>query len=62
MDPHLIDVKNPKQKDGVWVTSKRHKMELMKKIGVREAGDKIRGGRNFDKDLSRRVNEQWRRK
>jgi len=45
LDPHLIDPKDPKQHNGVWIESKRHKAEIMKKLGWREAGDRVHGGR-----------------
>ena len=46
LDPHLVDVKDVRQKDGVWIESKRHKAEIMRNLNVVEAGDKRHGGRN----------------
>jgi len=45
LDPHLIDVNKPEQKDGVWIESKRHKRELMRQLNVMERGDRTRGAR-----------------
>src|SRR3974390_116250 len=46
LDPHLIDVNNPLQKDGVWIESKEHKKKIMDKLGVKEAGDRVHGARS----------------
>ena len=42
-DENLGDHK--KSPDGVWVTSKRHKSQLMAEQGLREAGDRRHGAR-----------------
>jgi len=42
-DEHLANEKNP---NGHWVHSKGHKREIMKSLGLNEAGDRIRGARN----------------
>lgn len=49
VDPHLIDPKKPEERNGVLISSKREKAERMKRLGVREAGDKQHGARVFDK-------------
>lgn len=41
-DPNLADKKNPQ---GRWIDSKGQKAQIMKDIGVREAGDKKHGAR-----------------
>lgn len=60
LDPNLVDVNKPEQKRGVWIESRRQKAEIMKKLGVREAGDKKHGTRLEDRFQLRR--EQERRK
>lgn len=62
LDPNLAHPDRPKEKDGVWVESRRHKAQLMKEQGLVEGGDKKHGARNFDASLSRKIMEQWRRK
>jgi hypothetical protein len=42
-DEHLADAKSP---HGTWVNSKGHKKEVMKRMGLFEAGDRIHGARN----------------
>lgn len=46
IDPHLIDTSKPEQKNGVLIESRRQKAEIMRKLGVREIGDRYKGGRN----------------
>lgn len=46
LDPHLVDVNDPSQKDGVWIESKEHKKRIMDKLKVRESGDRVHGSRN----------------
>jgi hypothetical protein len=41
-DEHLADKEHP---NGYYITSKRQKAKIMKKLNVREAGDRIRGAR-----------------
>jgi len=41
-DEHLADEKHP---EGRFITSKGEKARIMKKLGLREAGDHIRGMR-----------------
>ena len=45
LDPHLIDVNDPKQKNGVWIESKEQKKRIMDKLRVKEAGDRFHGAR-----------------
>ena len=58
VDPNLGDYRHPHEANGVLITSKRHKARLMREQGVVEAGDRVRGGRNFDKSLARSAREQ----
>lgn len=58
LDPHLVNTTKIEQKDGVWVRSRAHKAQLMRELNVHESGDRVRGTRNFDPSLSRRVREQ----
>lgn len=60
-DPHLVDVNKPEQKDGVWIESRRQKAEIMKRLGVREVGDK-RGGARLEDKFSMRREEQRRKR
>ena len=49
IDPHLVDTSKPNQvKNGVFISSRREKAEIMRKLGVREVGDGHHG-RNIDK-------------
>ena len=41
-DEHLADAKNP---HGHYIESRRHKAEVLKKLGLFEAGDRMHGGR-----------------
>jgi hypothetical protein len=45
-DEHLADSKNP---HGHWISSKGEKKAVMQKLGLFEAGDRIRGSRNDKK-------------
>lgn len=49
-DENLHDFDSPgyDPKRGTWITSKAHKAYVMKKLGVREAGDRKHGSNNFD--------------
>ena len=49
-DPNLCDYDDPSYdvNKGTFITSKAHKAFVMKKLGVSEAGDMVRGSRNFD--------------
>ena len=58
LDPNLIDVNKPEQKDGVWIESRRQKAEIMERLGVREAGDRKHGSRPYDKFAIRRELEK----
>lgn len=58
LDPHLVDVKKPEQKDGVWIESRRHKAEVMRTLGVREFGDRRGGARLECGRLQARAKEQ----
>ena len=58
LDPNLIDVYKPEQRNGVWIESRRQKAEIMKRLGVREAGDKRGGMRLEDKFSIRREAER----
>jgi len=42
-DEHLADETNP---NGHWISSKGAKREVMRKLGLNEAGDRIHGARN----------------
>lgn len=55
-DPHLIDLKNKEQQKakGVWIESRRQKADIMRRLGVVEAGDKRHGARPLDKSAIRR--------
>lgn len=47
LDENLGNPKrDAKEKNGVWVESRRHKAQLMAEQGLREAGDRVRGARN----------------
>ena len=50
-DPNLVD----RYKGPIPFSSKREKAAILKRLGLREAGDKDHGARNFDKQGSR----QW---
>ncbi len=51
IDPNLCD----RYKGPIPFSSKREKAAIMKHLGLREAGDKEHGSRNFDK----RASKQW---
>jgi hypothetical protein len=57
-DPHLIDYKNPAERNGVWINSRREKAERLQKLGWRELGDKRGGARLEDKAIWRREKER----
>ena len=46
LDPNLVDTKNPKEHNGVWIKSRADKAARMKKIGCHETGDRVHGARN----------------
>ncbi len=50
-DPNLVD----RYKGAIPFSSKREKAAILKRLGLREAGDKEHGGRNFDRHASK----QW---
>ena len=58
LDPNLAHPDRPWEKDGVLVTSKRHKAALMREQGLVEAGDRKHGARNFDKSMARSAKDQ----
>jgi hypothetical protein len=58
LDPHLVDVNKPEQKNGVWIESRRQKAEIMKRLGFRELGDKRHGSRLEDKSMWRAQKER----
>ena len=43
IEEHLADAKNP---EGTFITSKTHKAEVMKQLGLVESGDRFHGSRN----------------
>ena len=45
LDPHLVDINDKRQKDGVWVESREHKRKLLDKLNLRESGDRVHGAR-----------------
>jgi hypothetical protein len=49
-DDNLHDLDDPSYhpQKGVWVQSKAHKAYLFKKLGVREAGDRVHGSAGYD--------------
>ena len=49
-DEHLMDWDDPtcNNATGTWIRSKEHKAYVMKKLGIREAGDRKHGFRNED--------------
>lgn len=49
-DDNLHDLDDPSYdpKKGVYVTSRAHKAYLFKKLGVREAGDRVHGTTGYD--------------
>lgn len=58
----LTDPNDPSTwEKGTFVRSRVHKAEVMKKLGVREAGDKVGGSRNFD-PISHRYGHESLRK
>ncbi len=54
VDPNLHD----RYTGAIPFSSKREKAAIMKRLGLREAGDKEHGSRNFDRSSSR----QWDQK
>lgn len=62
-DEHLYDFDDPTYdvKKGLFIRSKAHKAYVMKKMGVREAGDVVRGRRNFDPISHKHAMESLRR-
>ena len=63
-DPNLFDFDSPgfDPKRGTFITSKAHKAYVMKKLGVREAGDTRHGSRNFDPISHRHAMNSLKRK
>ena len=57
-DPNLVNHMDVKNKNGVWVESKRHKAMLMREKGVVEAGDKSGGGRVYDRKMAQGAKKQ----
>ena len=58
LEPNLSDEKHP---EGYFISSKRQKAAVMKKLGVRESGDRMSGSRN--EEYRRHWNEykkHWR--
>lgn len=53
VDPNLAHPDRPWEKDGVLVTSRRHKAQLMAEQNLREAGDRKGGARNYDATRAR---------
>jgi len=45
-DEHLIDVKDPREHQGVVIHSRREKHERMRRLGVHELGDRYHGTRS----------------
>lgn len=62
-DENLCDYDDPSYdiKRGTFIRSKAHKAYIMKKLGVREAGDMRNGSRNFDPISHRYGAESLRR-
>lgn len=58
IDPNLAHPDRPGEKDGVLVTSREHKLALMKEQNLYERGDRIHGCSGTDKALVRRAKEQ----
>jgi hypothetical protein len=50
-DPNLVD----RYTGPIPFSSKREKAAILKRLGLREAGDKEHGGRNYDRSASK----QW---
>lgn len=53
LDPNLAHPSRPHEKDGVWVTSRSHKAQLMREQNIHEVGDKHHGSRNFERSAFR---------
>lgn len=62
-DEHLCDYDDPSYdfKRGTFIRSKAHKAYVMKKLGIREAGDMRNGSRNFDPASHRHAEASLRR-
>lgn len=62
-DDNLHDQDDPSYRPdkGVWVTSKAHKAFLFKKLGVREAGDRVHGSTGYDPVYARVARENFER-
>jgi hypothetical protein len=58
VDPNLAHPDRPWEANGVLVTSKRHKAQLMAEQGLREAGDRKGGARNYDAARAREMRER----
>lgn len=57
-DRNLSTQEEPK---GQFVTSRNHKAALLKKFGLREAGDRVHGSNGFDSIAHRHSQESLRR-
>lgn len=62
-DENLCDYDSPNfvYGKGTWVTSKTHKAYLLKKLGVRESGDRVHGATKFDPIAHRHAMASLRR-
>lgn len=58
LDHNLAHPDRPRERNGVWVESKRHKAMLLNEQNLREAGDRRRGAINFDRTLHRRLKDR----
>jgi hypothetical protein len=62
-DDNLHDQDDPNYdpEKGVFVTSKKHKAYLFKKLRVREAGDRVRGATTYDPVYARVARRNFER-
>lgn len=62
-DDNLHDQDDPSYdpERGTYVTSRAHKAYLFKKLGVREAGDRVHGATSYDPVYSRYAHENLRK-
>lgn len=62
-DENLHDFDDPHYdfRKGTFITSKSHKAYVLKKCGIREAGDSVNGKRNFDPISHRHAQASLRR-
>lgn len=56
---HDLDDVSYDPERGTFVTSRKHKAYLFKKLGVREAGDRIRGATSYDPTYARIARENF---